>query len=195
VTTAEGINIIRRAKTRGVRVTCETAPHYFTLTDEAVLEFDTNAKMNPPLREADDRAAVIEAIKDGTIDCIATDHAPHTPTEKDVEFQRAPFGIVGLETSLALGITHLVEPGHISIEKLVELMTVAGAGIVGLDAGRLYEGGPADIAVFDARAEWTVNPRGFYSLSRNTPFAGHTLKGVVTHTICDGRVVNPGNGG
>lgn len=191
VTSKGGIEIVRRAKDKGIRVTCETAPHYFTLTDEAVLEFDTNAKMNPPLREAEDRAAIIEAIQDGTIDCIATDHAPHTPTEKDVEFQRAPFGILGLETSLALGITQLVEPGHITMEKLIELMTVAGARIVGLPVGRLAEGAPADIAIFDPKAEWTVDPKEFRSLSRNTPFTGRTLRGVVTHTFCDGKQVYP----
>lgn len=194
VTSKEGIEIIRRAKAKGLRVTCETAPHYFTLTDEAVLEFDTNAKMNPPLREAEDRAAIIEAIKDGTIDCIATDHAPHTPTEKDVEFQRAPFGILGLETSLALGITNLVEPGHIEMENLIELMTVAGARILDLPVGTLAEGGPADITIFDPKTEWTVDPKAFYSLSRNTPFTGSTLRGVVTHTICDGKIVYPFEG-
>ena len=191
VTSKEGVNIVRRAKAKGIRVTCETAPHYFTLTDEAILEFDTNAKMNPPLREAEDREAIIEGIKDGTIDCIATDHAPHTPTEKDVEFQRAPFGILGLETSLALGVTNLVEPGHISMEKLIALMTIAGARIVGLPAGALAVGGPADITVFDPKAEWTVDPKAFHSISRNTPFTGMTLRGVVRQTICDGAVVYP----
>ena len=191
VTSREGIEIIRRAKAKGIQVTCETAPHYFTLTDEAVLDFDTNAKMNPPLREAEDRDAIIEAIKDGTIDCIATDHAPHTPTEQNVEFQRAPFGIVGLETSLALGITQLVEPGHVSMEKLIALMTIAGARIVGLPVGTLAEGGPADITVFDPKAEWTVDPKRFHSLSRNTPFTGRTLRGVVMHTMCEGKIVYP----
>ncbi len=189
VTSMEGIEIIRRAKARGVRVTCETAPHYWTLTDEAVTGFSTNAKMNPPLREAEDVSAIRAAIADGTIDCIATDHAPHTVTEKDVEFQLAPFGIVGLETALALTITGLVEPGVISIERAVGLMTAAPASILNLPAGALREGGPADVTIFDAKAEWTVDPEDFASLSRNTPFAGYRLRGLVEATVCDGRVV------
>ena len=189
LTSMEGIEIIRRAKARGMRVTCETAPHYWTLTDEAVTSFSTNAKMNPPLREAEDVSAIRAAIADGTIDCIATDHAPHTVTEKDVEFQLAPFGIVGLETALALTITGLVEPGVISLERAVGLMTAAPASILNLPVGTLREGGPADVTIFDAKAEWTVNPEEFASLSRNTPFAGQRLRGLVRTTICDGKVV------
>jgi dihydroorotase len=189
VTSAEGIEIIRRAKARGVRVTCETAPHYWMLTDEAVTTFSTNAKMNPPLREAEDVAAVRAAIADGTIDCIATDHAPHTVTEKDVEFQIAPFGIIGLETSLALVITGLVGPGVVSLERAVALMTRAPASILNLPVGALREGGPADVTVFDPKAEWTVDPEDFASLSRNTPFTGCGLHGVVLLTVCDGRIV------
>lgn len=189
VTTAEGMDIVRVAKARGVRVTCETAPHYWTLDDTAVERVGTNAKMNPPLREPHDVEAIKAAIADGTVDCIATDHAPHTPTEKEVEFELAPFGIVGLETSLALGITHLVEPGIISLERLIELMTIAGAKILDLPAGRLYEGGPADITIIDPKAEWVVDPKEFASLSRNTPFTGETLHGLVQRTICDGETV------
>lgn len=189
VTTAGGMDIVRNAKARGVRVTCETAPHYWTLDDTAVERRGTNAKMNPPLREPQDVEAIKAAIADGTVDCIATDHAPHTPTEKEVEFELAPFGILGIETSLALGITHLVEPGVITLERLIELMTIAGARIVDLPAGRLYEGGPADITIFDPKAEWTVDPDEFASLSRNSPFAGDTLHGVVQRTICDGETV------
>jgi len=189
VTSAAGMDIVRVAKARGVRVTCETAPHYWTLDDTAVERRGTNAKMNPPLREPHDVEAIKAAIADGTVDCIATDHAPHTPTEKDVEFELAPFGILGLETSLALGITHLVEPGIISIERLIELMTVAGAKILDLPAGRLYEGGPADITIIDPKAEWVVDPNEFASLSRNTPFTGDTLRGVVQRTICNGETV------
>ncbi len=191
VTSAGGVEIVRRAKAQGLRVTCETAPHYWTLTDDAVSGFGTNAKMNPPLREAEDVAAVKAAIADGTIDCIATDHAPHTPTEKDVEFQFAPFGILGLETSLALTITGLVEPGIISLERAVALMTAAPAGVLDLKAGVVKEGTPADITVFDPKAEWTVDPNAFASLSRNTPFAGMTLRGLAKATICDGVVVFP----
>jgi dihydroorotase len=189
VTSAEGMEIVRRFKARGVRVTCETAPHYWTLTDDAVEAFGANAKMNPPLREAEDREAIRQAIADGTVDCIATDHAPHTPTEKDVEFAYAPFGILGIETSLALTITELVEPGIIGLERAVELLTSAGANILGLDAGKLEEGRPADITVFDPKASWTVDPEEFHSRSRNTPFTGRTLRGVVKATICNGEVV------
>ncbi|MBM3290857.1 MAG: dihydroorotase, partial [Candidatus Hydrogenedentes bacterium] len=135
VTSAGGVEIVRQAKAKGIRVTCETAPHYWTLTDEAVVGFGTNAKMNPPLREAHDVAAIKAGIADGTIDCIATDHAPHTITEKDVEFQLAPFGIVGLETSLALTITGLVETGVITLERAIELMTAAPARILDLKYG------------------------------------------------------------
>lgn len=194
VTTAGGVEIIRRAKARGVRVTCETAPHYWMLTDDAVVGFGTNAKMNPPLREAQDVEAIKAAIADGTIDCIATDHAPHTPTEKDVEFQLAPFGIVGLETSLALTITGLVGPGVISLERAVELMTAAPAKILNLksldfEAGILRQGGYADVCIFDPNAEWIVDPNEFHSLSRNTPFTGMRVRGRVRKTVWRGRLV------
>ncbi|MBP8130132.1 MAG: dihydroorotase [Candidatus Hydrogenedentes bacterium] len=189
VTTAEGVNIIRRAKAKGLQVTCETCPHYWTLTDDAVLEFDTNAKMNPPLREAQDVAAIIDGLKDGTIDCIATDHAPHTATEKNVEFGLAPFGIVGLETLLGLVVTGLVEPGHLSLERAIALMTCAPSRVCNLGVGVLQEGGPADLCVFDLKAEWTVDPERFASRSRNTPFTGRTLRGLVRNTICNGNVI------
>lgn len=189
VSTAEGIDLIRRAKRRGVRVTCEAAPQYWMLTDDAVSDFGPNAKMNPPLREAEDVAAVRQGIADGTIDCIVTDHAPHTVTEKDVEFQDAPFGVIGLETSLAFTVTGLVEPGVISLERAVELMTYAPARLLELEAGTLKEGGPADVTIFDPNAEWVVDPEAFASKSRNTPFAGDRVCGLVKTTICDGRVV------
>lgn len=189
ITSAEGVDIVRRAKARGVRVTCETAPHYWMLTDEAVQGFDTNAKMNPPLREQADVDAIIAGIKDGTIDCIATDHAPHTPTEKAVEFDLAPFGIIGLETALGLVITGLVEPRHITLERAIALMTTAPSAVCNLGAGILSEGGPADICIFDPAATWTVRAEDFASLSRNSPFIGWTLKGKVRYTLCDGRIV------
>ncbi len=191
VSTAEGVDIVRRAKKRGIRVTCETAPHYWTLTDEATKTFDANAKMNPPLREQADIEGVIEGIKDGTIDCIATDHAPHTPTEKDVEFALAPFGIIGLETSLGLVMKGLVEPGHITIERAIALMTAEPAKICGLPAGQLKEGGPADVTIFDPKAEWVVRAEQFRSRGRNSPFCGRTLLGEIRHTLCDGQVVYP----
>lgn len=189
ITTAGGIEILKRYKAKGVSISGEATPHHFTLTDDAVRDFDTNAKMNPPLREQEDIDAIKKAIADGTIDCISTDHAPHTQTEKDVEFAEAPFGIIGLETSLALTITELVEPGHILLERAVELMTSAPAKILGLQAGVLSEGGPADIVIFDPKAEWVVEPERSASLSRNTPFAGMTLRGQVKTTLCDGEVV------
>ncbi len=189
VTTAESVEIIRRAKAKGIRVTCETVPHYLALTDEAVTDFGTNAKVNPPLREPRDVETLKKALADGTIDCIATDHAPHTLTEKDVEFQLAPFGVIGLETALGIVITELVDPGVISIERAIELMTVAPARILDLPAGTLRSGGPADITVFDPKAEWTVDPSSFASMSCNTPFAGRTLRGQVKATVCDGTVV------
>ena len=189
VSTAEGVHIVRRSKKMGVDVTCETAPHYWMLTDDAVTGFDPNAKMNPPLREQEDVDAVKAGLADGTIDCIATDHAPHTVTEKDVEFQLAPFGVVGLETSLALTITGLVEPGIISLERAVDLLTASPARVLGLSAGTLSEGGPADVTVFDPAAEWTVDPTQFVSKGRNTPFADMTLRGLVRTTLCDGKVV------
>ncbi len=187
VTTAEGVNIIRRAKEKGIRVTCETAPHYFTLTDDAVRSFNSNAKMNPPLREQEDVDGIIQGIRDGVIDCIATDHAPHTLTEKDVEFQLAPFGIIGLETSLALTLTHLVRPGHISLERAIALLSYNGAQICNLAAGTLQEGAPADITIFDPDASWTVKADEFASKAQNSPFIGQTLYGRVKYTLCDGQ--------
>lgn len=190
ITSAEGVDIVRRAKRKGINVTCETAPHYWMLTDAAVETLGTNAKMNPPLREAVDIDAIKRGIADGTIDCIATDHAPHTPTEKEVEFGLAPFGIIGLETSLALTITGLVEPGVISLERAVALLSCCGASILNLPAGKLFKGGPADITIFDPKEEWTFEPTKSRSLSRNTPFAKRALHGRVKHTICDGRVLD-----
>ena len=189
VSSEGGVDIVRRAKGRGLPVTCETAPHYWTLTDDAIERFGPNAKMNPPLREFGDVQAIKAGLADGTIDCIATDHAPHTVTEKNVEFQLAPFGIIGLETSLALGITGLVKQGVVTLERLVDLMTRRPARILGLPAGELREEGPADIAVFDPAAEWTVEPDAFASKGRNTPFAGMHLRGLVKTTICDGVIV------
>lgn len=189
VSTAASVEIIRQAKKRGARVTAESAPHYFSLTDEATLNFNTNAKMNPPLREKEDVEAIIEGFKDGTLDCIATDHAPHTQTEKRVEFQMAPFGITGLETSLALTLTYLVHPGHVSLEKAVELLCLGGAQVCHLDAGTLTPGACADIAIFDPQEKWTVLTEEFASRSTNSPFIGHTLTGRVRHTICKGKVI------
>lgn len=189
ITTAGGVEILRRYKDKGVRITGEASPHHFTLTDDAIEKYNTNAKMNPPLREQSDIDAIKAGIKDGTIDIIATDHAPHTPAEKDVEFALAPFGILGLETSLGLVLTQLVDEKIISIERAIEMMTVDGAKIVDIDAGVLREGGPADICIFNADETWTVDAEKSASNSRNTPFGGMELRGVIKRTICDGETV------
>ncbi len=189
ITTAGGVEILKRYKARGVRITGEASPHHITLTDDAIEKYDTNAKMNPPLREQSDIEAVKAGIKDGTIDIIATDHAPHTPAEKDVEFALAPFGIIGLETSLGIVLTQLVDQDIISIERAIEMMTVSGAKIINVDAGTLREGGPADICIFNPKEEWTVDKENTQSNSRNTPFHGMKLRGVIKKTICDGEVV------
>jgi dihydroorotase len=190
VSTARALDFIRDAKARGLRVTCEVTPHHYTLTEEAVGEFETNAKMNPPLRAERDREALLEAIADGTIDCIATDHAPHHADEKALTLDAAPFGIVGLETSLALGLTNLVETGRISLTRLVDLMSTAPARIFALGRGTLAVGAPADVVCFVQTAEVTVEAAGFRSKSRNSPFIGLALRGRVVATILGGRVTH-----
>jgi len=188
VSTRGSVRIIREAKARGVKVTCETAPHYFTLTDDAVRGYNTNAKMNPPLREADDVAAIKEGLRDGTIDCIATDHAPHHLDEKDVEFNAAANGIIGLETSLPLSLK-LVDDGILTLHELIEKMSVNPANILGISRGNLRAGNVADLTVIDPSAEWTVDTEKLSSKSRNTPFAGWKLKGAAVCTIRGGAVV------
>lgn len=186
---AEGsVRLIRDAKKRGVKITAEATPHHFTLTDEAVKKYSTDAKMNPPLRTKYDVEAVIEGLKDGTLDVIATDHAPHSRDEKKVEFDLAPFGIVGLETALPLSLK-LVEDGHITLNQLIEKLTLKPSEIVNLGRGTLKEGAPADITVFDPEGQFNVNPDSFHSKSKNTPFSGWKLKGVVHFTIVSGDVV------
>ncbi len=191
VSTAREVELIRWGKAQGARVTAETAPHYWCLTDEACRNYNTDAKMNPPLRTANDCEAMVAGLADGTLDCIATDHAPHAAYEKQVEFIGAPFGIVGVETSLALGITHLVKPGRLSLTDLVRLMSTAPAKILNLPGGggALTPGTPADITVFDPDAGWTVEPEKFLSKSHNTPFKGHELTGRAVLTIVGGEVV------
>ncbi|HXC92588.1 MAG TPA: dihydroorotase, partial [Geobacteraceae bacterium] len=188
VSTKDSVRIIREAKARGVKVTCETAPHYFTLTDDAVRGYNTNAKMNPPLREADDVAAVKEGLKDGTIDCIATDHAPHHLDEKDVEFNEAMNGIIGLETSLPLSLA-LVNEGVLSLKQLVEKMSCNPSNILGIGRGALKVGAIADITVFDANAEWVVEADKLFSKSKNSPFLGWKVKGAAVATIVDGKLI------
>jgi dihydroorotase len=188
ISTVGTIEIVRRAKADGVRVTAEATPHHFSLTDAALSGYDPMAKVNPPLRTESDRAAVIEGLADGTIDAIATDHAPHAPEEKDQELSYAPPGLVGLETALGLTITELVQPGRISITKAIELMSTNPARILGLEAqGSISRGSAANLVVFDPAASWTVEPERFHSLSRNTPFGGRELTGRVVHTFFNGK--------
>ena len=182
------LRAVRSGKTRGVRVTCEVTPHHFILTDED-LEYDTNTKMNPPLRETADRDAMIEGLVDGSIDAIATDHAPHHADEKAVEFDRAPFGIIGLETAVPLTLDRLVHTGHVSLARVVELLGPNPARILGIDGGTLAPGVPAHITVLAADATTTVVAESFRSKARNTPFDGWELRGAVAATLMSGRPV------
>jgi dihydroorotase len=187
VSTKGSIEIVRQAKKRGVKVTCEVAPHHFTLTEEAVRGYNTNAKMNPPLRTEEDRQAVRKGIADGTVDAIATDHAPHHIDEKNVEFNIAMNGIVGLETALPLTLK-LVEEGVIDLPKAVALLTSGPASSLGLPVGQLEEGGDADITVIDPDLDWTVDAQKLASKSKNTPFDGWQMKGAAICTIVAGKI-------
>lgn len=188
VSTLGSVRLVREAKQRGARVTAEATPHHFTLTEEAVRGYNTNAKMNPPLRTRRDVDAVLEGLADGTIDVIATDHAPHSRDEKNVEFDLAPFGIVGLETALSLSL-ELVEKGVLTLPEVIRKLTSVPAAIVNIERGTLAPGSVADIVVFDPGAERTVNPEEFLSKSSNTPFSGWNLRGAVTATIVSGETV------
>ena len=188
---ASSVELIRQAKRRGVHVTCEVTPHHLALTHEAIGEFDTRAKVNPPLRTEADRRALIEGLRDGTIDCIATDHAPHTDWEKEADFDAAPFGISGLETALSVCVEALVKPGHLSWSQLIEKLSRAPAHIAGLEAGTLSVGQNADIAIIDPKATWTVDPIRFASKGRHTPFAGRTLSAAVVQVFRHGVEVWP----
>ena len=191
LSTARALEIVRRAKSKGLAVTCEVSPHHLTLTDEEVARsgFSTNAKMNPPLREASDVAALLEGAADGTIDAIATDHAPHHADEKAVDFDSAPFGVVGLETAAAVVHTRLVVPGRLSLARFAELFSAGPARCFALPGGSLAPGSPGDVTLFDPAARWNVDPDSFRSLSRNTPFAGWELTGRPAATVVGGRVV------
>ena len=198
LSTAGSVDLVRTAKKAGLPVTCEAAPHHFSLDDSSLMGYDTNLKMNPPLRSKEDVAAVLEAIADGTIDVIATDHAPHAPHEKETEFDRAEFGCVGLETCLALVITRLVDEGVVSIEDAISRLTVAPARIMDMErwgySPVVAEGMPANIVVFNPELEWTVDPTTFKSRSSNTPYAGWRVKGKVMHNLFRGKtVVRDGN--
>jgi dihydroorotase len=190
VSTAKALDAIREAKKQGLHVTCEAAPHHFTLTDEAVGDYDTNAKMNPPLRVEADRRAVIEGLIDGTIDCIATDHAPHASHEKEVEFERAPNGITGLETALGLALRVLHREHGMALSRVIALMSAHPAKEIKLhERGTLRAGSFGDVVVFDAGAEWNFAASASRSKSKNTPFDGSAMLGRVRLTICEGRVV------
>jgi dihydroorotase len=190
MSTRGSVELIRWGKDRNINVTAEVCPHHISLTEDAVEGYDTNAKMNPPLRTADDVAALQEAVKDGTIDLIATDHAPHHYDEKEREFADAPNGIIGLETALAVNITWLVAPGIISLPLLIERMSCAPSRVFKLPGGTLRRGAAADVTVFDPSASWLVEPSRFKSKGRNTPYAGQTLQGRARCTIVGGRIVH-----
>lgn len=188
ISTAGSVRMVREAKARGLKVTAEACPHHFTLTEELTRGYNTHAKMNPPLRTMQDVQAIKEGLRDGTIDVIATDHAPHATQEKQQEFTEAPFGIVGLETALSLTLA-LVDEGVLTLESAVDKLATAPAKAFSLNAGTLAVGAPADVAIVDPNREWQVDPSRFRSKSRNTPFAGWKVRGRVTTTIVSGRVV------
>ncbi|GJG87615.1 dihydroorotase [Gemmatimonadetes bacterium T265] len=189
MSTAGSVDLIRWGKARGIRVTAEVCPHHLSLTEDAVEGYQTNAKMNPPLRTAADVEALQAAVRDGTIDVVATDHAPHHYDEKEREFADAPNGIVGLETALGVIVTWLVAPGVLSYAQLVDRMACAPARVFGLPGGTLRRGAPADVTVFDPERRWTVDPATFRSKGRNTPYAGRTLQGRAVATVVAGGIV------
>jgi dihydroorotase len=188
-TTKGAVETIRRARADGVMVTAEVCPHHFALTDQSCRGYNTNAKMNPPLRLQEDVESLIEGLRDGTIDVIATDHAPHAAHEKEREFDLAPFGIIGVETMLATTLKYLVEPGHLTISQAIEKMTFAPNRVLEREFGTLKEAAIADVVVFDADAKWTLNARDLASKSKNTPFDGFEMLGQVRATIVGGNVV------
>lgn len=188
VSTKGSVQLVREAKKRGVKVTCETCPHYFTLTEDACEGYNTNAKMNPPLRTAEDVEAIKEGLRDGTIDCIVTDHAPHHADEKNCEFAAAKNGIVGFETSLGLGIKYLVKTGVLTMKQLIEKMSVNPSRILGISKGSLSVGKTADITIFNPNREWTVDINKFNSKSKNSPYNGYTLSGKPEYVIVGGEI-------
>ena len=190
ISSKNSVEFVRAAKKQGGDIHAEATPHHFTLTEDAVLKYGTNARMNPPVRTEEDRQAIIEGIKDGTIDMIVTDHAPHSKEEKDRDLASAPSGIIGLETSLGLGIKSLVQPGHISLLKLMELMSKNPAELYRMIPGSFQVGRPADVVIFGENEEWKVE--SFASKAENSPFIGWTLPGKVHYTICNGKIVYEG---
>lgn len=189
ISTKTSVSMIRDAKKRGVKVTCETCPHYYSFTVEEVLTSGVNAKMNPPLREEKDKEEIIKGLKDGTIDAIITDHAPHTEEEKAKGLSSAPNGIIGFETALAATITNLIKPGYIDYMDMVRLMSYTPAKILGIDRGEIKEGKIADLTIFDPNKEYVYTKESIVSKSKNTPWIGKKLTGEVAYTICDGKVV------
>src|SRR5436190_2536300 len=194
VSTAGSVDLIRRARQRGVRVTGEACPHHFTLTDESLRTFDSNYKMAPPLRTRADVDAIIEGLKDGTLEVIATDHAPHAPEKKMRELDQAPNGIIGLETLLPICVMSLIEPGHLTWPQLIEKLTVNPARVLGIDRGTLKPGVKADVTIIDPKAEWTIDPNLFRSKSRNCPFAGWKVRGRAHAVLLNGEVKYAANG-
>lgn len=188
VSTDTSVRLVRDAKSRGVKITCETAPHYFSFTEQELLKRDADYRMNPPLRTEKDRFAIINGLKDGTIDAIATDHAPHSPQEK-VDFEKAPNGSIGMETSLSAGITNLVATGELTINELIKKMSTNPAKILKINAGTLKPESPADVVIFDLNESYTVDVEKLHGKSKNTPFKNKTLKGRVRYTVLDGQVV------
>jgi dihydroorotase len=188
VSTYSGVQIIRNAKANGVKVTAETCPHYYAATDDIITSFSTFTKVNPPIREEKDKQAILEGLKDGTIDCIVTDHAPHHENDKNVEYDLAAFGISGIETSFGFAITYLYKAGVLTLPEIADKMSRNPASILNLEGGSLEEGGVADITLADLNKSYQVDPEKFYSKGKNTPFAGYKLYGVVEYTIVNGEV-------
>lgn len=188
VSTYSGVQLIRNAKANGVKVTAETCPHYYAVTDDIIANFSTNTKVNPPIREQKDKEAVLAGLKDGTIDCIVTDHAPHHQNDKNVEYDLAAFGISGIETSFGFAITYLYKTGVLTLSEIAEKMSRKPAEILNLEGGELKEGGVADILLADLDKSYKVDPANFYSKGKNTPFTGYELYGTTEYTIVDGKV-------
>jgi dihydroorotase len=189
LSTARALEVVRRAKAQGVPVTCEVTPHHFTLTDESCRDFDTSTKMNPPLRTAADVAALVDGLADGTVDAIASDHAPHKESEKQTDFDSAPFGVIGLETALGLALQKLYHTGKVSLPRLVELFSTNPARILGVEGGRLQVGAPADLTLFDPERSWTYRAAEGRSKSRNSPFDGWSLRGGPVATVVRGEMI------
>jgi dihydroorotase len=189
VSCKESVEIIAQAKKKGIQVTCETAPHYFALTEDAVLGYDANMKMNPPLRSQEDMLAIKQGLKDGTIDVIASDHAPHTENEKNIEFERAEFGKIGLESGLVVSIMELIDKKILSWPELVKKIALNPAKILGIDKGSLTVGADADLIIIDADKEFVLEKKAIASKSKNSPFIGNKVKGLVEYTFCNGKVI------